>query len=731
MKTQGSVPLKYKIILLRTCLLLTALSCSSFLFAQETVIISNQKLPLSIGKGIAILYDNKKLYDSSDIVLQKDFVISSESAPVLSLPNNNVWIKFKIKNVSNNPDLHVSINYADISHIALYEKDSLNKLHFLVRSGNTIDYNEREDNSVTYNFNLNLPSNSEKTYFLHVNSPHPYELPIFISDSQSISAVSFKENLIIGFYCGILISTLLYNLFIFFATRDKNYLIYVGYLFALCFAQISLAGWSFKLFWPHNPQINSFIVIFTSCIAGFFTILFSKYFLDTKRNTPRLNKLLSLLLALYSIAAILSFTNYAGISYNAFNFLGLIQAVVLLYTSVVIYRKGNSSALFYLIAWSLLLIGLIVYLLKNLNILPQNEFTHFVLYIGTSIEALLLSFALANKINILRNEKEQSQLEALRIVKENERLILEQNVVLERKVNERTLDLQATNEKLISTLNELKDAQIQLVESEKMASLGQLTAGIAHEINNPINFVKSNVKPLQMDVQDLFELINRYQRLHAVVEKKELPLLNEIKLFEEEIDPEFIKEEIQNLIGGIEEGAERTAEIVRSLRNFSRLDESEKKVANVHEGIDSTLILLKNTLPDYLKISKQFNADGDIECYPSKLNQVFMNIITNAIQAIKAKGNIGDESIVISTRTVNEYMEISIKDSGIGMTEEVKHKIFDPFFTTKEVGEGTGLGMSITFKIIEKHQGKIVVVSAPGCGTEIIISIPYQQANTN
>jgi two-component system NtrC family sensor kinase len=232
-----------------------------------------------------------------------------------------------------------------------------------------------------------------------------------------------------------------------------------------------------------------------------------------------------------------------------------------------------------------------------------------------------------------------------------------------------------------------------------------------------------------MDVRDLFELINRYQQLHTVVEKKELPLLNEIKSFEEEIDPEFIKEEIQNLIGGIEEGAERTAEIVRSLRNFSRLDESEKKIANVHEGIDSTLVLLKNTLPDYLKIIKHFDAYGDIECYPSKLNQVFMNIITNAIQAIKAKENIGDESIVISTRTVNEYMEISIKDSGIGMTDEVKHKIFDPFFTTKEVGEGTGLGMSITFKIIEKHQGKIAVISAPGCGTEIIISIPYQQSN--
>ena len=701
------------------------------MFAQQTIVIAKQKLPLSIGQNVEILNDPEELYSASNILLQRGFRVSDKPVPVLSAPKNNLWIKFRIKNESSRPDLHVSINYADISNIWLYEKDSLNKLHLLRRGGNTIDFYKREGRSVVYNFSLNLPINAEKTYFLHVNSPHPYEVPIFINDSNSINAGTFKENLIIGFYCGIIISTLLYNLFIFFPTRDKNYLIYVCYLFTLCFAQITLAGWTFRYFWPHNPQINSFSVGMTSCVVSFFSILFAKYFLDTKHNTPRLDKILSLLMILFFIASAISLTNYSWISYLAFNFLGIPQAVLLLYTSIVIYRKGNSSALFYLIAWTLLLLGFIIWLLKNMSILPQNGFTHFVTYIGSALEAILLSFALANKINILRNEKEQSQLESLRIAKENERLILEQNILLERKVNERTLDLQVANDKLISTLNELKDAQIQLVESEKMASLGQLTAGIAHEINNPINFVKSNVKPLQMDVQDLFELINRYQRLHNVADKDGLPLLDEIKLFEDEIDPEFIKEEIQNLISGIEEGAERTAEIVRSLRTFSRLDESEKKVANVHEGIDSTLVLLKNILPPDIRIIRQFEADGDVECYPSKLNQVFMNILTNAIQAIKAKGKLDDESIIISTRQVNENIEISIKDSGIGMTEDVKHKIFDPFFTTKDVGEGTGLGMSITFKIIEKHQGKIAVVSAPGCGTEIIISIPYQQANTN
>ncbi len=259
-----------------------------------------------------------------------------------------------------------------------------------------------------------------------------------------------------------------------------------------------------------------------------------------------------------------------------------------------------------------------------------------------------------------------------------------------------------------------------------MASLGQLTAGIAHEINNPINFVKSNVSPLQMDVRDLFELITEYQKLHGTAKEEQATRLQQIKTLEQRLDPDFLKEEIESLIGGIEEGAERTAEIVRGLRNFSRLDESEIKEVNIYDNLNSTLVLLRNMMPHYLKIRKKFDAPGLIECYPGKLNQVFMNILTNCIQAIEAKPvKEKQEYIDISVTEVDEHMRIEISDSGIGMNEEVKHKIFDPFFTTKDVGEGTGLGMAIVFKIIEKHHGKISVTSSPGNGASFTIDISY------
>ncbi len=718
MSTSNVIRSKFSCFAIKGSLLFIFILNAALLFAQETIVVSNQELPLSIGNKISILTDNKNLYDSNSILLQRDFFKSNKSVPIFNSPKNNIWVRFTIVNRNNN-NLFVTINYADISSIKLYEKDANNRLRLTNQTGNTHPFYEREDNNMNYNLYLSLANNETKTFYLNINSSHPYELPIFINNQKSIAASNFREHVIIGLYCGILISTILYNLFLLFATRDKNYLFYVIYLFALCFAQITFEGWSFRFFWPALPQINSYIVIFTSCFVGIMGIVFAKFFLSTAHYTPKINKILSALIVCYAAALVLSFSKYSWISYSVFNYIGIVASILLLYSSILIYKKGFTSALFYLIAWSAFLSGFIIYLLKNLDIIPFTDFTHFIVYIGSSIEVVLLSFALANKINILQKEKEASQADALRVSKENEMLIQEQNTLLEKQVAQRTYDLE-------KTLRELKDAQIQLVESEKMASLGQLTAGIAHEINNPINFVKSNVSPLQMDVQDLFELITEYQKLHANNPEEQYDLLQHIKTLENRLDPDFLKEEIQNLISGIEEGAERTAEIVRGLRNFSRLDESEMKEVSIYENINSTLILLRNIMPHYLKIRKHFDARGEIECYPGKLNQVFMNILTNCIQAIKTKPEKKEEEYIdIRVEEVDDCMRISISDTGIGMNDEVKHKIFDPFFTTKDVGEGTGLGMAIVFKIIEKHHGKIYVHSSPGEGAMFAIEIPY------
>ncbi|MBM2813589.1 MAG: hypothetical protein HW421_351 [Ignavibacteria bacterium] len=275
-------------------------------------------------------------------------------------------------------------------------------------------------------------------------------------------------------------------------------------------------------------------------------------------------------------------------------------------------------------------------------------------------------------------------------------------------------------ETIQNTLNELKHTQEQLVQAEKLSSLGQLTAGIAHEINNPINFVSSNVEPLKIDLSEIIELITRYEKV--IKENKLESIFREVEEFRTEFNFEFTVKEVEELLKGIDEGAKRTSEIVKGLRNFSRLDQNVSKFADLNEGLESTLILLHNSYKHNIEITKDYCEIPEINCFAGQINQVFMNILSNAVQAIDGNGK-----IFIKTWTDGDIVKISIRDTGSGMSEEISKKIFDPFFTTKEVGKGTGLGLSITYGIIEKHKGKIEVFSELGSGTEFIISLPINQ----
>jgi signal transduction histidine kinase len=284
--------------------------------------------------------------------------------------------------------------------------------------------------------------------------------------------------------------------------------------------------------------------------------------------------------------------------------------------------------------------------------------------------------------------------------------------------------LASSYQELESAHSKLKMAQSQLIESEKMASLGQLTAGIAHEINNPINFVSANISPLRRDIDDLLEVMAQVSELRG---QQDLPpRVQEVLKQCEALDVPFLLEEIHALLKGIEEGAARTKDIVLGLRNFSRLDEHDFKMADLHEGINSTLTILKSKMKDRITVHTHFGDIPKIECLPGQLNQVFVNIVGNACQAIQGKGE-----LTITTQDLGEVVSVSFWDTGIGMDPETMNRIFEPFFTTKEVGEGTGLGLAIAYGIIEQHKGQIQVSSQPGAGSEFVLLLPKQQAPGN
>ncbi len=565
---------------------------------------------------------------------------------------------------------------------------------------------------------LSVPSNNKVRCFLEVENSKPPAFqfvnlnPTIFTESQYYFEYgnTWIYNLI---FLGICLVMFLYNSMLFIITRERAYLIYLGYIAFILGYVYALSGDLIAHLFKNAIYQNDLVMV-TGIGALLFYAAFAIRILDLKIFYPRWRKFFQLVVILQAIAFLLTITGFIYIAIPICFTLALITYPGILILAFLIgFRKKYLPGRYFFAAATFYIAFLQLSFLQMLGLLPvsifglqANNFTQ----IGVTGELILFSIALAAKLNQMRKEKFEAQKKTLEIAEENERLIREQNVVLEEKVAKRTQELEAT-------LTALKSTQNQLVLNEKMASLGQLVAGIAHEINNPINFVSSNIKPLKRDFADILKVFRRYKEL-------DVAMLNpEIQKMIVELDLEYAFKEIGELLEGIEDGAERTTEIVRSLRNFSRTDEAELKKADLNEGINSTLLILQSKLKSKaIEVEKEFNKIPSIQCYPGQLNQVFLNLISNSIDAI----NHDHGRIKINTEISGDSAVIHISDNGDGISPEKITKIFEPFYTTKDVGKGTGLGLSISYGIIEKHQGTITVKSQPGIETTFTIIIPIR-----
>ncbi len=701
--------------IMRKTLLLVLLFAFFIVNAYSQVAYDGKKSTITIGNKIEYYIDSSSSKTLSDIQQNKHFIIPTANVPDFGMLKAPLWLKIRIKNTSDVPILMLEFDQSLLLHIDFYYL--VNGKYEVNKSGELYPFKSRLINYHKFVYQLNIPVDSEAIYYARIVSSHEMQMPVFLGKKDTIQESNLIKNIFFGIFFGIILVMFFYNLFIYFVVKDSIYLYYVLYILVVGLVQATIEGYSFQYLWPNNSFLATRSFFLLTAFVNITGLEFVRRFLNTKEFTPRLDKISYFLYSVYAIAIALTLAGSFYISYQILQaFAGLIS-IYMLTISVTIARKGYRPAKFFIIAWIPLISGIIIWILKDVNVFPYNVFTNYSIAFGSALEVILLSFALADKINIFKAEKEKSQEETVKALKENERIVREQNVILEQKVEERTHEL---NE----SLEDLKEAQSQLVESEKMASLGQLTAGIAHEINNPINFVTSNINPLKRDVEmilDAMTVIENVSQSDSSAEAKR----KQIDDYNEEVDFDYLVVEIKHLIKGIHEGASRTAEIVKGLKIFSRLDEDDLKRADLNEGLESTMVIANNLLNNRIKVITDYNELPLVECYAGKLNQVFLNIISNAIYAItKRFGDKEGGEIKISTGVDEENVIITIADNGTGMSEQTMKKIFEPFFTTKEVGEGTGLGMSIAYNTIKKHNGQILVNSELNKGTEFILKIP-------
>lgn len=676
-----------------------------------------------IGKKLLILNDSLNKYTPEQALNAANYYNSKDNVPNFDISSSTYWIKYSVVNKSRYSHILLELEYALVDTCYLYRVVD-GKPVLLQAMGAAQAFNARKYKYPDFVFDVDLQQDSTADYLLKIKSSEQLLTPILLGDMQSISETQSTKDVIYGILMGILLVMMLYNCFVYISTKDRSYLYYVLYILFIGLTQITITGYSFKYLFPDSPRWFNYLIILFPSLAGVSALSFMRVFLSTRTKMPRFDKIAILVMVLYSVAPIIRFAGNDNVSSRFIDISGLGAVFTGLSVATYLSIKKYRPAKFFLVAWLIFIVGMILFVMRNLNVLPYNGFTNYTLFIGTALEVTLLSFALADKINIFKKEKEESQAEALRQAQINERMIREQNVLLEQKVNERTVELRVANEDLQKAMVDLKEAETQLVESEKMASLGQLTAGIAHEINNPINFVTSNIKPLKRDVEILIDALNTIEGvgLSEAATQEKLKQINDYKL---DIDFDYLKTEIDHLLNGINEGASRTAEIVKGLRIFSRLDEDDLKKADLNEGLDATLVLVNNLLGSRIKVVKEYGEIPLVECYPGKLNQVFLNIMSNAIHAI-AKHHPEDDlgRMTLKSWADDKNVYISITDNGTGMDENTKKKLFEPFFTTKDVGEGTGLGLSIAWNTINKHNGQIKVNSTLGEGTEFVLEIP-------
>ncbi len=659
---------KYYIRVLSILLLFT---CNSF--SQPTIVLDNSNELQDIGNQIYYLEDSSLQVSIQEIIkdsVQEKFTINPQETINFSSTSSAYWLKFKVSKATSG-NFYLNVGSAYIDSISLYEFDE-DELISTKHTGDDLAFNTREIEVGNYLFPLDIEENTTRTFYLRVKSDQPLFFLLRVGTLPDFVAYEHDLDFLQGIYFGFMFLIFLYNLFLYFSTKENIYLYYIAYVFSITWFMASVFGYFFEYFWPNTPFLNQLVVV-SSGLTMITATLFTQRFLNTKVSDPRMHKGSIAFLVLGFLVCVLVIFGFKIEGLKLAQGGLLIMATYFLVLGIRFKLKGFRPAKYYLFAWGALIVGICFAILESLNLTFVMTYLN-AMQIGSAMEVLLLSFALGDRINVYKKQKEDAQLQALIAAKENERLIQEQNIILEEKVKKRTAEVARQNEELL-TLNEEKDMLVNIVAHDLRTPLHQMK-GLIWLLDIPAMQLTDDqemyLHEIDNSVDRLTDMIGRIMDTHAL-EK------NEIKLTSETV----------NLV-----------ELAQYMVRRFHLTSTQKDIELSVNAQKSNLLI---------EVDKNY------------LIQVLENLLSNAIK-FSEKGS----KIILHVKSKDQKTLIIVEDNGPGISKEDQKKLFGRFqklSAQPTAGESsTGLGLSIVKKYVEAMNGSIHCESQLGIGTKFIIS---------
>ncbi|WP_074406132.1 sensor histidine kinase [Aquimarina megaterium] len=644
-------------------------------FSQTTILLDGDSTELrDIGKQMQYLEDTSLKLSIEEIIdnnLETSFKAYTQETINFSSTASAYWLKFRITKTIPG-DFYLNVGSAFIDSISLYEFDKTNQLISTRHTGDDLPFNTREIEVGNYLFALDFDVNSTRTFYLRVKSDQPLFFPLRVGTLPNFLDYEHDLDFLQGIYFGFMLLIFLYNLFLYFSTRERIYLYYIAYVFSITWFMASVFGYFFEYFWPNTPFINQIVVV-SSGLTMITATLFTQKFLNTKESGSTMHKgsMVFLVIGILVCALVLLGFKIEGLKLSQGGL--LIMASYFLILGIRFKLKGYRPAKYYLLAWGALIIGICFAILESLNLTFVMTYLN-AMQIGSALEVLLLSFALGDRINMYKKQKEDAQLEALLAAKENERLIQEQNIILEKKVKERTAEVAIRNEELVN-LNKEKDMLVNIV---------------AHDLRTPLSHIRLLLQLIDITSLDLTkdqesyltEIDNSADRLSQMIGR----ILNIHAL---ETNRVKLKNQILDLV-----------ELVKYVVRCFRLTAEDKEIK---------MITTSQPGSHFVEVDKNY------------MIQVLENLVSNAIK-FSERGS----EVILHVKSHDARTYVVVEDQGPGISKEDQKKLFGRFqklSAQPTEGEASiGLGLSIVKKYIESMDGEINCESELGIGTKFIIS---------